>query len=73
MARGEWLLLPTMEKSHFPEEIVVFQCRDLAGPGGCRNEDSWDILGFSSNGSGACSVSTNSLIRSIWTDPYSLH
>lgn len=73
MARGEWLWLPTMEKSHFPEEIVVFQCRDLAGPGGCRNEDSWDILGFSSNGSGACSVSTNSLIRSIWTDPYSLH
>lgn len=68
MARGEWLLLPTMEKSHFLEEIVVFQCRDLAGPGGCRNEDSWDILGFSSSGSGACSVSTNGLIRSVWTE-----
>lgn len=33
------------KKSHFLEEIVVFQCRDPAGPGGCRNEDSWDILG----------------------------
>lgn len=66
MGAGEWLLLPAMEKSHFLQEIVVFQCRDLAGPGGCRNEGSWDVLGFSSSGSGACSVSTNGL---IWTKP----